>query len=175
MARHRSPGRPGRRACRADGDDPPHADDEDFVAFVVDASPRLPRSACLICGDPMQAEELVQAALEKVYVKWRSVRRTDAFAYTRKILLNQHIDTRRRRSRERLVGEPLDVRHIDGEPEDTNSRRPRRRRSPACPGVALDAHDLRGRNRRPLMTGLDPPSTSARGGVVAAAFRRSRR
>jgi RNA polymerase sigma-70 factor (sigma-E family) len=82
--------------------------DEDFVAFVRDASPRLLRTAWFVCGDPVQAEELVQAALEKVYLKWRRIDRGAATAYARKVVLNHHIDTRRRRSREVLTAQTPD-------------------------------------------------------------------
>ncbi len=77
--------------------------DEEFVAFVRDTSPQLLRTAWFICGDPVQAEELVQAALEKVYVKWRRIDHGAATAYARKAVLNHHIDTRRHRSREVLT------------------------------------------------------------------------
>ncbi len=97
------------------------ASDEDFVAFVQDASPRLLRTAWFVCGDPHQAEELVQAALEKVYLKWRRIDRGAATAYARKVLLNQHIDTRRRRSREILTAEtPERAGHAPGAVEDTD-------------------------------------------------------
>lgn len=82
--------------------------DVDFVAFVRDTSPQLLRTAWFICGDPVQAEELVQAALEKVYVRWRRIDRGAATAYARKVVLNHHIDTRRHRSREVLTDRPPD-------------------------------------------------------------------
>jgi DNA-directed RNA polymerase specialized sigma24 family protein len=44
--------------------------DQEFVDFVRGASPRLLTTAWLICGDPVQAEDLVQAALERVYLRW---------------------------------------------------------------------------------------------------------
>ncbi len=96
------------------------ASDEDFVAFVRDASPRLLRTAWFICGDPHQAEELVQAALEKVYLAWRRIDRGSATAYARKVLLNQHIDTRRRRSREVLTAETPDRAGHEPRIEDTD-------------------------------------------------------
>ena len=41
-------------------------DEEDFVGFVQAASPRLLKAAWFLCGDPHRAEDLVQAAPEKV-------------------------------------------------------------------------------------------------------------
>jgi RNA polymerase sigma-70 factor (sigma-E family) len=80
-----------------------------FVAFVRSASPRLLRTAWLVCGDPVAAEELVQAALEKVYLRWGRIEPGQELAYTRRVVLNHHIDTRRRRTRERLTDTPPDA------------------------------------------------------------------
>ncbi len=95
------------------------ASDLEFVAFVRDASPRLLRTAWFVCGDPVQAEELVQAALEKVYLRWRRIDRGAATAYARKVLLNQHIDTRRRRSREVLTADVPDRPSAGSSNQDT--------------------------------------------------------
>jgi RNA polymerase sigma-70 factor (sigma-E family) len=97
----------------------PDEHDREFVDFVRDASPRLLRTAWFICGDPVQAEELVQAALEKVYLRWGRVRHGDALAYTRKCLLNAHIDERRRISRERPSDALPERGTVDAHPEDT--------------------------------------------------------
>ncbi len=81
----------------------PRQADAEFVDFVRGASPRLLKTAWFICGDPVQAEELVQAALERVYVRWARVADGDPLAYTRRVLLNLHIDDRRRSGRETVV------------------------------------------------------------------------
>ena len=70
--------------------------DREFADFVRGASPRLLKAAWFICGDPVQAEDLVQTALARVFVRWGRVRDGDPLAYTRKVLLNLHIDERRR-------------------------------------------------------------------------------
>jgi RNA polymerase sigma-70 factor (sigma-E family) len=95
------------------------ASDDDFIAFVRDASPQLLRTAWFVCGDPVQAEELVQAALEKIYLKWRRIDQGAATAYARKVVLNQHIDTRRRRSREVLTDRAPDRAAAEHDVEDT--------------------------------------------------------
>ena len=95
--------------------------DQEFVDFVRGASPRLLKAAWFICGDPVQAEELVQAALERVYLRWGHVRETSPLAYTRKILLNLHIDQQRRSAREVSMASPPERSARDVGPEDSDS------------------------------------------------------
>jgi RNA polymerase sigma-70 factor (sigma-E family) len=83
------------------------ADDEDFTAFVAASSRRLLRSAYLITGNPEEAQDLLQTALERTYRRWSSVRRTESpEAYARRILVNAATDTwRRRRDRQVVLDE----------------------------------------------------------------------
>ena len=92
--------------------------DQEFVDFVHGASPRLLKTAWFICGDPVQAEELVQAALERVYLRWGHLRETSPLAYTRKILLNLHIDQQRRSAREVSMASPPERSATDVGPEE---------------------------------------------------------
>lgn len=92
--------------------------DTEFVDFVHSASPRLLKTAWFICGDPVQAEELVQAALERVYLRWGHLRETTPLAYTRKVLLNLHIDHQRRAVREVSMDAILERTTVDVGPED---------------------------------------------------------
>lgn len=78
-------------------------EDGHFVAFVRSAATPLLRSAWFICGDAHQAEELVQDALERVYLAWPRIERGKELAYARRTMLNGHIDRRRKLSRERLT------------------------------------------------------------------------
>jgi RNA polymerase sigma-70 factor (sigma-E family) len=71
--------------------------DEEFDEFAVAAWPRLLRSAYLLCGDHHLAEDLVQTALARTYARWRHVRRDDALAYARRVLVNLNVDRLRRR------------------------------------------------------------------------------
>ena len=73
------------------------ARDEDFDAFVTAACPRLRWSAYLLTGDHHLAEDLAQTALARTYSRWSRVRRDDALAYTRRVLVNLNIDRLRRR------------------------------------------------------------------------------
>lgn len=84
-------------------------DDEEFTAFVAASASSLGRTAWLLTGDAHRAEELVQHALVRTYTSWSRVRRDDALAYARRVLVNLHTDTWRRRRREDLVAEPPDV------------------------------------------------------------------
>jgi RNA polymerase sigma-70 factor (sigma-E family) len=71
--------------------------DDDFDEFAAAAWPRLRRSAYLLTGDHHLAEDLTQTALARTYATWRRVRRADALAYARKVLVNANIDRLRRR------------------------------------------------------------------------------
>ena len=73
------------------------ARDREFDEFAHAAWPRLHRSAYLLTGDHHLAEDLAQTALERTYAKWRTVRREDALAYCRRVLVNLNVDRIRRR------------------------------------------------------------------------------
>lgn len=78
--------------------------DRRFTEFVISASPWLQRTAFLICGDRHHADDLVQIALTKLYVKWDRVGSSDSLrAYTRQILVRACIDESRRPWRRREV------------------------------------------------------------------------
>lgn len=80
-------------------------DEEDFVRFVEAASPRLLKAAWFLCGDPHRAEDLVQVALEKVYLRWNRLRDDEPLAYARRCLFTQQVDEGRRTRREVLTDE----------------------------------------------------------------------
>ena len=71
--------------------------EQEFDEFAAAAWPRLRRSAYLLTGDHHLAEDLAQTALARTYASWRRVRRSDALAYARKVLVNANIDRLRRR------------------------------------------------------------------------------
>jgi RNA polymerase sigma-70 factor (sigma-E family) len=71
--------------------------DEGFTAYVAQRRLRLFRAACLLCGDPHQAEDIVQDALARLYAKWPAASRAhDVDAYVRRIVINCHLNQRRR-------------------------------------------------------------------------------
>jgi RNA polymerase sigma-70 factor (sigma-E family) len=74
--------------------------DEEFVEFVQASSAGLRHAAYLLTGDRHAAEDAVQAAFVRTYAAWSRVRRDDAFAYARRVLVNYVTDRWRRRLRE---------------------------------------------------------------------------
>jgi RNA polymerase sigma-70 factor (sigma-E family) len=83
--------------------------EDDFDTFAVAAWPRLHRSAYLLTGDHHLAEDLAQTALARTYASWRRVRRADALAYARRVLVNANIDRVRRRRSHELPGGAVDA------------------------------------------------------------------
>ncbi|HZE48889.1 MAG TPA: SigE family RNA polymerase sigma factor [Jatrophihabitantaceae bacterium] len=86
-------------------------DETAFREFVEANGATLLHAARLLTGDYQRAEDLVQTALTKVYVRWGRAR--EPLAYTRRVLVSTHIDGTRRRWRgERPTGalpeEPTD-------------------------------------------------------------------
>jgi RNA polymerase sigma-70 factor (sigma-E family) len=78
--------------------------DEEFTAFVVAASPRLRRTAYLMCRDWHLAQDLTQITLAKMYASWgRLWRSANLEAYSRRVLMNAVFDQRKRRSDSEVV------------------------------------------------------------------------
>lgn len=71
---------------------------EGFGAFVAERSPALVRSAWLLTGDHAGAQDLVQTALAKTWVRWDRVTRQGApEGYVRRVMLTTYLSWRRRR------------------------------------------------------------------------------
>jgi RNA polymerase sigma-70 factor (sigma-E family) len=69
-----------------------------FDEFVVTSGPRLGRTAALLTGDRHLAEDLLQTALAKTYLRWHRLREPAAAeAYVRRVMVNQLVRWRRRR------------------------------------------------------------------------------
>ncbi|MDP9794838.1 RNA polymerase sigma-70 factor (sigma-E family) [Catenuloplanes nepalensis] len=79
---------------------PPARGDDEFVEFAQVAWRRLVHAAYLIVGDHHRAEDAAQTALARTYASWSRVRRQDAYAYTRRVLINHITDGWRRPIRE---------------------------------------------------------------------------
>jgi RNA polymerase sigma-70 factor (sigma-E family) len=78
----------------------------DFTEFASAASPRLRRTAFLLCGDWQTAEDLAQTTLAKMFVSWRRISQLEAtHAYATRTLINAYLAGRRRkRAAELLLG-----------------------------------------------------------------------
>lgn len=75
-----------------------------FRDFVVERSPALVRSAWLLTGSEANAQDLVQTALAKTWVRWGRVTRQDApEAYVRRVMLSTYLTWRRRRWRDEVA------------------------------------------------------------------------
>ena len=69
-----------------------------FTEYVGARRPLLYRTAWVLCGDPHQAEDLVQHVLTRLYVAWPRVSRMDAVdGYVRRMLVNANLDRLRAR------------------------------------------------------------------------------
>jgi RNA polymerase sigma-70 factor (sigma-E family) len=85
-------------------------DESAFSDYVAARRPQLFRTACLLCGDPHRAEDVVQEALTRLYGAWDRVERMDNIdGYVRRIVVNAHYTDRRRPWRRERVSEPREV------------------------------------------------------------------
>jgi RNA polymerase sigma-70 factor (sigma-E family) len=73
------------------------AREDQFRAYVLQSRGNLLRTATLLAsGNAHQAEDLVQTVLLRMYVTWPRIRLDTRDAYARKMLVNAHLDERRR-------------------------------------------------------------------------------
>ena len=81
-----------------------------FSEYVAARRPQLFRTACLLCGDPHRAEDVVQEALTRLYAAWHRVERMDNIdGYVRRIIVNAHYTDRHRPWRRERASVPRDV------------------------------------------------------------------
>lgn len=72
-------------------------DDEAFSAFVAARSRHLLQAAHLLTGDRHRAEDLLQTALTRAYLRWDRIVDEDPEGYVRRTMVNAHIDWWRRK------------------------------------------------------------------------------
>ena len=78
--------------------------DDDFTEYATARWSRLVRSAILLGCSEAEAEDVVQATLERCLIHWRKVERADdRDAYVHRILLNVFTGSRRRRWTSEIV------------------------------------------------------------------------
>lgn len=89
--------------------------DDAFTTYVAQRRLQLFRTACLLCGDAHQAEDIVQDALARLYAAWPRVSRADNIdGYARRVVVNSHLNQvrrpwRRERAMARVGERPADV------------------------------------------------------------------
>lgn len=97
--------------------------DTAFTEFVLARQTHLRRVAFAICGDWHRADDILQAALVKLYAAWPRVRRTGTEeAYVRQIIVRANIDEHRRPWRREQPG-------LDGHDRQTRDPLPVEERS----------------------------------------------
>ena len=89
---------------------------EEFIEFAAAASPRLRRTAFLLCGDWHAAEDLAQTTLAKMFVSWRRITQPDAaHAYATRTLVNVYLAGRRRKRAVELLTSRLPDRPVEAQ------------------------------------------------------------
>jgi RNA polymerase sigma-70 factor (sigma-E family) len=71
--------------------------DKSFSTFVSARSRHLLQTAYLLTGDRHRAEDLLQTALTRAYLRWDRIVSEDPEGYVRRTLANAHIDWWRRK------------------------------------------------------------------------------
>lgn len=90
------------------GIDPSELDPEDFRAFVRSRGTHLYHTACLLTGgDTHLAEDLVQEALGRMFMRWDRRGIDNPSAYAQTVLVNVFISQRRKKSSSELPTEQL--------------------------------------------------------------------
>jgi RNA polymerase sigma-70 factor (sigma-E family) len=98
-------------------------DDADFSEFVHANTPTLLKTAYLLTGNPVTAEDLVQDTFVRLYPKWFRVSGCELpLAYVRRSLINNYVNSQRSRSgREVLLADlPERAEHGDVAVEATD-------------------------------------------------------
>ena len=91
--------------------------DVGFAAFVREHTPSLLRTAYLLTGNSVAAEELVQDTLVRLYPKWERVEGADLpLAYVRRALANGYVNQARRASRREFAYADVPERIDDYDP-----------------------------------------------------------
>jgi RNA polymerase sigma-70 factor (sigma-E family) len=93
--------------------------DDGFDEFAAAAAQPLLRLGWLLSGNADQAQDLAQTALIRTFGAWQRVRRDDALAYARRVLVNLHTDWLRRRPWREQTSNSLPEHASPDRPHDT--------------------------------------------------------
>jgi RNA polymerase sigma-70 factor (sigma-E family) len=81
---------------------------EEFTEFARAASPRLLRTAFLLCGNWHTAEDLAQAALARVFASWWRITQPDAaFSYASRTMVNLYVTEKRTKRSTEVITDML--------------------------------------------------------------------
>lgn len=105
-----------------DAGDVKDAADADFVEWVQARQAGLLRYGYLLTGEPHAAQDLVQTALAKLYLKWDVVQARARTAYVRRIMVNEQASAWRRPWRRREVTSSPLIDHIAGQLVETEGQ-----------------------------------------------------
>jgi RNA polymerase sigma-70 factor (sigma-E family) len=98
--------------------------DAEFVEFVSGVYPSLLRTARMLTGESANAEDLVQAALVRVYVHWGRAAGWDApRAYARKVMVNLFATWSRRRWNKEVPRSEAPVSQVGVDPAESVAMR----------------------------------------------------
>ena len=101
----------------SDRPDAPAVTADDFASFVRTHTSALLRTAYLLAGDAVSAEELVQDTFVRLYPRWELVQAAAApLAYVRRSLANQFVNQTRRPWRREIAVDVLPERADDADP-----------------------------------------------------------
>lgn len=96
---------------------------EAFTEFVRGRGPALQRTAFLLTGDWALAEDLLQTALARSYLRWDRIGLHDPDAYVRRVLVNTYSSWWRRRWRGEVPYEVLPDAPVPDRWADVDARR----------------------------------------------------
>lgn len=96
--------------------------EEEFSAFVAQRAHTLLKAAYALTGDQHAAQDLVQTALAKAFVRWRRIT-GEAEPYVRRIIYHDFVSIwRRRRRHEIVVARPPEPRRAGVADDDADTR-----------------------------------------------------
>ena len=102
-------------------------DEDGFAAFAAANGRRLRHAARLLTGDDGRAEDLVQTALARAYLRWDRIRADDPTAYVRRVMYTAHADWWRRKWRHEYATGDLPDRPAAGDHAAESAERDRLR------------------------------------------------